>query len=100
MMTTTRSRKRGAESDGTNGAHDLEKGAAPKRQKLGKRTDYTRWRLKDNNSDHTWIYLEDDETSKAWPQTTAEKWYLGLDVVQCSPHFRSSNFRRADRCHH
>jgi hypothetical protein len=75
-------RKRAAESSGgSNGAHEIEKQASLKRQKLGDRTDYSRWRLQDKNSDHTWIYVEDDEEAKAWPQSKAEKWYLGEDVV-------------------
>jgi lanosterol synthase len=75
-------RKRGAEP-ATNGAREVEKDAALKRRKLGERTDYARWRIRDDNSDHTWIYLEDDEAAKSWPQSKAEKWHLGLGVVGC-----------------
>jgi lanosterol synthase len=81
-MPSRPSKKRAAEPTATNGLHDLEKQTAAKRQKLGERTDYTRWRVKDDNSNHTWHYLEDDEAAKAWPQSKAEKWFLGLDVVR------------------
>jgi lanosterol synthase len=45
------------------------------------RTDYTRWRLQDNDSRHTWHYLSDDDAAKNWPQSTAEKYYLNLPTV-------------------
>jgi lanosterol synthase len=45
------------------------------------KTDYTRWRLKDDRGCQTWHYLETDEENKAWPQTLADKWHLGMDLV-------------------
>jgi lanosterol synthase len=57
-----------------------------KTPKLQERTDYSRWRLLDDKGRHTWHYLEDDEEAKAWPQTTADKWFLGLPTVS-SPMF-------------
>jgi lanosterol synthase len=45
------------------------------------KTDYTRWRLKNDRGCQTWHYLESDEEIKAWPQSTADKWYLGMDTV-------------------
>lgn len=56
-----------------------------KRPQLSTRTDYTRWRMLDEKGRQTWHYLEDDEDAKEWPQTTADKWYLGLPVVRDSP---------------
>jgi lanosterol synthase len=44
-------------------------------------TDRTRWRMKDDRGTQTWHYLESDEEVKAWPQSTPDKWYLGMDTV-------------------
>jgi lanosterol synthase len=52
----------------------------PKIRKLGEKTDISRWRLKDDESRHTWHYLSEEE-AKEWPQSIADKWYLGLDLV-------------------
>lgn len=52
-----------------------------KRPRLQERTDYTRWRMRDDESRHTWHYLEDDTAAKEWPQTFADKYYLGLPLV-------------------
>ena len=46
------------------------------------RTDLTRWRLKDDRGRHTWHYLETEEDLKAWPMSTADEYYLGLDTVK------------------
>lgn len=48
-----------------------------------RRSDRTRWRLLDERGRQTWHYLESDEEVKAWPQTTADKYFLGLDTVRC-----------------
>ncbi|PGH16342.1 hypothetical protein AJ79_01884 [Helicocarpus griseus UAMH5409] len=42
------------------------------------KTDYSRWRLRDDRGRQTWHYLKTDEELKAWPQTTADKYFLGL----------------------
>jgi hypothetical protein len=47
-------------------------------------TDHTRWRLKDDDSRHTWHYLPDEEACKDWPQSYAEKSYLDLPLVSNS----------------
>ncbi|KAI8933438.1 hypothetical protein NX059_010052 [Plenodomus lindquistii] len=44
------------------------------------KTDYTRWRLRDDRGCQTWHYLDSDEEVKAWPQSTADKYFLGLDT--------------------
>lgn len=49
--------------------------------KLPSKTDYSRWRLLDEKGRQTWHYLEDDEEVKKWPQTTADKYFLGLPTV-------------------
>lgn len=52
-----------------------------KRPKLQERTDYSRWRLLDERGRQTWHYLENDEDAAEWPQTTADKYFLGLPTV-------------------
>ncbi|EGC47128.1 oxidosqualene:lanosterol cyclase [Histoplasma capsulatum var. duboisii H88] len=42
------------------------------------KTDYSRWRLRDDRGRQTWHYLKTDEELKAWPQTVADKYFLGL----------------------
>lgn len=49
---------------------------------LDQKTDYSRWRLLDEQGRHTWHYLTTDEQVKAWPQTTADKFHLGLPTVR------------------
>ncbi|RMZ81528.1 hypothetical protein DV737_g2446, partial [Chaetothyriales sp. CBS 132003] len=41
-------------------------------------TDYSRWRLQDEEGRHTWHYLTTDEQLKEWPQTTYDKYHLDL----------------------
>ncbi|KAK3325993.1 terpenoid cyclases/protein prenyltransferase alpha-alpha toroid [Apodospora peruviana] len=55
-------------------------GHAAKRPRMEDRTDYSRWRMRDDESRHTWHYLEDDEDAKEWPQTLADKYFLGLPL--------------------
>lgn len=44
-------------------------------------TDYARWRLLDDRGRQTWRYLESDEENDNWPQSVAEKYFLGLPMV-------------------
>jgi lanosterol synthase len=46
-----------------------------------KKTDYSRWRLLDENGRQTWHYLKSDEEVKKWPQSDADKYHLGLETV-------------------
>jgi hypothetical protein len=55
-----------------------------KRTKLSSRTDYSRWRMLDERGRQTWHYLEDDQAAEKWPQTTADRWFLGLPTVRTS----------------
>jgi len=55
---------------------------AAKRPRIEDRTDYSRWRMRDDESRQTWHYLEDDEAAKEWPQTHADKYFLGLPLVR------------------
>jgi lanosterol synthase len=72
--------KRSIDSE-TNGS------STPKRPKLQERTDYTRWRMLDEAGRHTWHYLKDDEDVKEWPQSRADKYFLGLPLVQITIYF-------------
>jgi lanosterol synthase len=47
-----------------------------------KKTDYARWRLLDERGRQTWHYLRTDEEVKNWPQSVADKWFLGLPTVR------------------
>jgi hypothetical protein len=49
------------------------------------KTDYTRWRLKDERGCQTWHYLETEEEIEQWPQSLADKWHLGIDLVRKPP---------------
>ncbi|RVD80476.1 uncharacterized protein DFL_008373 [Arthrobotrys flagrans] len=44
-------------------------------------TDYSRWRLKDDHGRQTWHYLSEAEAKK-WKQSTADKYFLGLNTEQ------------------
>lgn len=44
-------------------------------------TDIQRWRLLDERGRQTWHYLDSEDKSKEWPQTTADRYFLGLDLV-------------------
>ena len=48
------------------------------------KTDHTRWRMKNVDGRQTWHYLESDEELKAWPMTSADMYYLGMDTVGCN----------------
>lgn len=57
-------------------------GHTAKRLRIEDRTDFSRWRMRDDESRHTWHYLEDDTEAKKWPQTLADKYFLGLPLVR------------------
>ncbi|KAJ5199279.1 Prenyltransferase/squalene oxidase [Penicillium cf. griseofulvum] len=42
------------------------------------KTDYSRWRLVDEEGRQTWRYLESDEENQKWPQSIADKYHLGM----------------------
>ncbi|PHH87373.1 hypothetical protein CDD83_8960 [Cordyceps sp. RAO-2017] len=67
---TATARKRGADADSS----------SPKKPKIGARTDRTRWRMRDDDSRHTWHYLTDEQAAQHWPQSLAEKYYLNLPL--------------------
>ena len=47
------------------------------------KTDIYRWRLRDERGCQTWHYLETDQETEAWPQSIADRYFLGLPLV-CS----------------
>jgi len=56
-------------------------------------SDYTRWRLLvSDGGRHTWHYLESDEEIQAWPQTTIDKYWLGMATVWYCTSFRLGHF--------
>lgn len=76
------SRKRSSSSDDDDPKH-----AFPKKPKIEARTLPSRWRMKDDESRHTWHYLASDKAAKEWPQSLAEKYYLNLPLVRPLPAF-------------
>jgi lanosterol synthase len=76
-MTTTQSETvYGAKTNGTIKMNGAAKGGVKENK-----TDHTRWRLQNDRGCHIWHYLGSEEEAKKWPQSTAEKWYLGMDTV-------------------
>jgi hypothetical protein len=54
---------------------------------VDKPIDKTRWRLRNVRGVQTWHYLHTDAEVKEWPQSTADKWYLGLPTVLIPSNF-------------
>ncbi|KAI1982254.1 hypothetical protein LOZ53_001170 [Ophidiomyces ophidiicola] len=55
------------------------KGASILRESITEdKTDYSRWRLLDDHGRQTWHYLKTQKDLEEWPQTTADKYHLGL----------------------
>lgn len=52
-----------------------------KRPKLSERTDHSKWRMLDEKGRQTWHYLEDDDEAKEWPQSKADRYFLGQPLV-------------------
>ena len=69
---------------------------------LSEKTDYSRWRLLDESGRHTWHYLTDDSEVEKWPQSTADKYHLGLPTVRSpGPQYWScSNIVRVSQIYH
>lgn len=43
--------------------------------------DRSRWRLKDDRGCQTWHYLDSEQEITRWPQSVADKYFLGLPTV-------------------
>ncbi len=67
--------------DANGSAKNDSNGALQHQQLFNRKTDYSRWRLRDDRGRQTWHYLTTDEELKDWPQTTADKYHLGLPIV-------------------
>ncbi len=76
--------EKGATRKRFSNAGDLDHATKRLRPELVDRTDYSRWRMRDDHGRHTWQYLEDDEAAKEWPQTYADKYFLGQPLVRPS----------------
>ena len=50
-------------------------------------TDIQRWRLLDERGRQTWHYLETDGEVKKWPQSVADRYFLGLPLVSIDAQF-------------
>lgn len=72
-------RKRGQANGHVNGKQDGDVNRIQHPQDA--KTDYSRWRMLDEDGRHTWHYLDSEEDAKEWPMTYADRWYLGLDTV-------------------
>ncbi|KAL2040524.1 hypothetical protein N7G274_006503 [Stereocaulon virgatum] len=44
------------------------------------RTDIYRWRLRDERGCQTWHYLRTDQETEVWPQSIADRYFLGLPL--------------------
>ncbi|RYP85128.1 hypothetical protein DL769_001032 [Monosporascus sp. CRB-8-3] len=55
-------------------------GHLPRDANGDEKTDYSRWRLFDNQGRQSWRYLESDDEVEKWHQTVYDKHYLGLDT--------------------
>ena len=44
-------------------------------------TDASRWRLFSERGRQTWHYLTSEDEVKAWPQSIADRYFLGLPTV-------------------
>ena len=60
------------------------------------KTDYTRWRLKDERGCQTWHYLETKDEIEQWSQSLADKWHLGMDLVRKPPSHQYYIHERAE----
>jgi lanosterol synthase len=61
------------------------------------RTDLLGWRLKvgeDNHGQHKWVYLPEGPARKEWPQTTMDKYAIGLETVRLFTRVSSTSERR------
>jgi hypothetical protein len=77
-------RRRGEAKQANGSANGSADGAIKHENVVDLKTDHTRWRMKNDDGRQTWHYLESDEELTAWPMTSADKYYLGMDTVGCS----------------
>ncbi|KAI9674612.1 MAG: Lanosterol synthase (Oxidosqualene--lanosterol cyclase) [Trizodia sp. TS-e1964] len=74
--------KKSVNNDSPNAVKSKAKGSSSTAEstepQLAEKTDYSRWRLLDDQGRQTWHYLGDADEAKKWPQSTADKYFLGL----------------------
>ena len=75
-------RRRGEAKQANGSANGTTNGTIKQLDDVERKTDHLRWRMKDVDGRQTWRYLESDEQLKAWPMTSADKYYLGMDTVR------------------
>jgi lanosterol synthase len=78
--TTTRKGKANGAVNGHGGVNGTANGSTSFNKEIQK-TDYSRWRLENIRGCQIWKYMESDEANKAWPQSVADKYHLGMDTV-------------------
>jgi lanosterol synthase len=78
--TTRRKEKATGAVNGHGGVNGKANGSTGLNKKIEK-TDYSRWRLENIRGCQIWKYMESDEANKAWPQSVADKYHLGMDTV-------------------
>jgi len=76
-------RRRGDDKQANGSANGSTNGTIKQDYDAELKTDHLRWRMKNVDGRQTWHYLESDEQLKAWPMTSADKYYLGMDTVRC-----------------
>ena len=75
-------RRRGDDKQANGSANGSTNGTIKQDYDAELKTDHLRWRMKNVDGRQTWHYLESDEQLKAWPMTSADKYYLGMDTVR------------------
>lgn len=73
-----------AHANGTGKPQARTSNGAVKTGARDEKTDYSRWRLEDDRGCQIWHYLETDEQCEKWPQSTADKYFLGMETVSLS----------------
>lgn len=73
-------RKQTVLNGNANGDYKHQNGATVASISKEESTDIQRWRLLDEAGRQTWHYLETDQEVKAWPQSTADRYHLGLPL--------------------
>jgi lanosterol synthase len=74
-------RRRGDIKQPNGSANGTANGTVKEEHSVDLKTDHLRWRMKNVDGRQTWHYLESDEQLEAWPMTSADKYYLGMDTV-------------------
>ncbi|KAF3000096.1 Lanosterol synthase (Oxidosqualene--lanosterol cyclase) [Curvularia kusanoi] len=79
MPHATNGSANGATKRGVNGHAQVPIGVS-KNANGNEKTDYTRWRLRDDRGCQTWHYLHTEKEVKDWPQSAADRYFLGMET--------------------